>query len=38
MQCIQLLEDELQITMPIDEAGFLTMFFVVDQFLPHKQK
>ncbi|MEG8012514.1 PRD domain-containing protein [Bacillus paranthracis] len=30
MQCIQLLEDELQITMPIDEAGFLTMFFVVD--------
>ena len=30
MQCIQLLEEELQITMPIDEAGFLTMFFVVD--------
>ena len=22
MQCIQLLEEELQITMPIDEAGF----------------
>ncbi|MBW3491747.1 PRD domain-containing protein [Bacillus sp. FDAARGOS_1420] len=30
MQCIQLLEEELQITIPIDEAGFLTMFFVVD--------
>ncbi|MGG0512185.1 sigma 54-interacting transcriptional regulator [Bacillus pseudomycoides] len=30
MQCIQLLEEELQVTMPIDEAGFLTMFFVVD--------
>ena len=39
MQCIQLLEEELQITMPIDEAGFLTMFFVVDPIpASHKQK
>ncbi|MFD0770682.1 sigma 54-interacting transcriptional regulator [Bacillus sp. CGMCC 1.60114] len=30
MQSIQLLEEELLVTMPIDEAGFLTMFFVVD--------
>ncbi|CAM4062024.1 transcription antiterminator BglG [Bacillus manliponensis] len=30
MQSIQLLEEKLQVTMPIDEAGFLTMFFVVD--------
>ncbi|MDH2887932.1 MULTISPECIES: sigma 54-interacting transcriptional regulator [Bacillus cereus group] len=36
MKCLQVLEDELQITMPIDEAGFLTMFFVVDP-LPASQ-
>ncbi|MBN2910303.1 sigma 54-interacting transcriptional regulator [Polycladomyces sp. WAk] len=28
LDCIRIIEEQLQIDMPIDEAGFLTMFFV----------
>lgn len=30
LDCIKMIEDELAIDLPIDEAGFLTMFFVLD--------
>jgi transcriptional regulatory protein LevR len=30
LDCIKIIEEQLQIDMPIDEAGFLTMFFVLD--------
>lgn len=31
LDCINLIEDRLKINLPIDEAGFLTMFFVLDK-------
>ncbi|MFC7394453.1 sigma 54-interacting transcriptional regulator [Scopulibacillus cellulosilyticus] len=30
LDCIKMIEDRLNIDLPIDEAGFLTMFFVLD--------
>lgn len=31
MECLKLIERRLEIELPIDEAGFLTMFFTLDQ-------
>ncbi|MFV9510572.1 sigma 54-interacting transcriptional regulator [Tepidibacillus sp. LV47] len=31
LECVKMIEETLQIDLPIDEVGFLTMFFVLDE-------